>query len=51
MAVCHTVIPEAKEDGSVHFNASSPDEKALVEGAERYGSLKQTGFKIVKRPN
>ena len=37
MAVCHTVIPEVQEDGSVHFNASSPDEKALVEGAERYG--------------
>lgn len=37
MAVCHTVIPEKKEDGSVHYNASSPDEKALVEGAKRYG--------------
>ena len=37
MAVCHTVIPETKEDGSIFFNASSPDEKALVEGALRYG--------------
>jgi phospholipid-transporting ATPase len=36
MAVCHTVIPEERGDGTF-FNASSPDEKALVEGAARYG--------------
>ncbi len=34
MAVCHTVIPEEKGDG-IFYNASSPDEKALVEGAAR----------------
>jgi phospholipid-transporting ATPase len=31
--VCHTVIPE---DGETRYNAASPDEKALVEGAENY---------------
>ncbi len=34
MAVCHTVIPEQKGEG-IFYNASSPDEKALVEGAAR----------------
>lgn len=31
LAVCHTVIPETI-DGQLSYNASSPDEKALVEG-------------------
>ena len=31
LAVCHTVIPETI-DGQLTYNASSPDEKALVEG-------------------
>ena len=31
LAVCHTVIPETI-DGKLTYNASSPDEKALVEG-------------------
>ena len=31
--MCHTVIPE---DGETRYNAASPDEKALVEGAENY---------------
>ena len=34
--VCHTVIPEEGEDGETRYNAASPDEKALVEGAENY---------------
>jgi len=38
LSVCHTVIPERGEDGSiVNYNAASPDEKALVEGAAMYG--------------
>lgn len=37
MAVCHTVIPEVQDDGSIQYNASSPDEKALVEGASDFG--------------
>ncbi len=36
MAVCHTVIPEERDNG-LFYNASSPDEKALVEGAALYG--------------
>ncbi|KAI8819345.1 uncharacterized protein EV422DRAFT_108803 [Fimicolochytrium jonesii] len=38
LAVCHTVIPEMNEDtGVVTFQASSPDEGALVKGAELLG--------------
>jgi phospholipid-transporting ATPase len=37
LAVCHTVIPEVKDDGRVEYQASSPDEAALVAGAELLG--------------
>ncbi len=36
LAVCHTVIPEEK-DGKMIYQASSPDEAALVSGAELLG--------------
>jgi phospholipid-transporting ATPase len=36
LAVCHTVIPEIKNEKMV-YQASSPDEAALVAGAERLG--------------
>jgi len=36
LAVCHTVIPEEK-DGKMVYQASSPDEAALVSGAELLG--------------
>ncbi|CCM04383.1 uncharacterized protein FIBRA_06558 [Fibroporia radiculosa] len=36
LAVCHTVIPEVR-DGKMHYQASSPDEAALVAGAELLG--------------
>ncbi|KAJ6602154.1 calcium transporting ATPase [Mycena sp. CBHHK59/15] len=36
LAVCHTVIPEVK-DGKTIYQASSPDEAALVAGAEILG--------------
>ncbi|KAF5322350.1 hypothetical protein D9619_001712 [Psilocybe cf. subviscida] len=36
LAVCHTVIPEIKEEKMV-YQASSPDEAALVAGAELLG--------------
>ncbi|RDB24741.1 hypothetical protein Hypma_007946 [Hypsizygus marmoreus] len=36
LAVCHTVIPEQR-DGKTIFQASSPDEAALVAGAELLG--------------
>ena len=37
MSVCHTVIPEYSDDGEITYNASSPDERSLVEGACKYG--------------
>ncbi|KAJ3293771.1 hypothetical protein HK104_004206 [Borealophlyctis nickersoniae] len=41
LAVCHTVIPETSEDepGKITFQASSPDEGALVKGAQQLGYL------------
>jgi len=36
LAVCHTVIPEIKDE-KVVYQASSPDEAALVAGAEQLG--------------
>ncbi|XP_035707274.1 phospholipid-transporting ATPase IB [Folsomia candida] len=43
LAVCHYVIPEVKKgaDGveQTVYNAASPDEKALVEGAQRFGYM------------
>jgi phospholipid-transporting ATPase len=39
LAVCHTVIPEESEDGTgeIQYQASSPDEAALVSGAASLG--------------
>ncbi|XP_066146792.1 probable phospholipid-transporting ATPase IA isoform X1 [Euwallacea fornicatus] len=37
LSVCHTVIPEQMTDGSVIYHAASPDERALVDGAARFG--------------
>ena len=39
LAVCHTVIPEMVEDnpGEIIYQASSPDEGALVNGAKSLG--------------
>ncbi|TPX53768.1 hypothetical protein PhCBS80983_g06168 [Powellomyces hirtus] len=38
LAVCHTVIPEQDEEtGEIIFQASSPDEGALVKGAQTLG--------------
>ena len=39
LSVCHTVIPEMSEDepGKITFQASSPDEGALVKGAQTLG--------------
>ncbi|KAK2720099.1 probable phospholipid-transporting ATPase IA isoform X3 [Artemia franciscana] len=43
MAVCHTVIPERDpcNDGKLCYHAASPDERALVYGAQRYGFVFQ----------
>jgi phospholipid-transporting ATPase len=45
LAVCHTVVPDADNDGSdeIKYQASSPDELALVEAAARMG------FKFIER--
>ncbi|KNE56612.1 phospholipid-translocating P-type ATPase, flippase [Allomyces macrogynus ATCC 38327] len=46
LSVCHTVLPEIVENGSVVYQASSPDEAALVSGAA------DLGYKFVARkPN
>lgn len=46
LSTCHTVIPEVNEiDGSVKYQAASPDEGALVQGAA------DMGYKfIIRRP-
>ena len=40
LAACHTVVPDAEEATSyddIIYQASSPDEKALVEAARKLG--------------
>lgn len=37
LAACHTVIPEVLEDGTIKYQAASPDEGALVQGAADMG--------------
>uniref|UniRef100_A0A060TC31 Phospholipid-transporting ATPase n=1 Tax=Blastobotrys adeninivorans TaxID=409370 RepID=A0A060TC31_BLAAD len=45
LAACHTVIPEVGKDGNIKYQAASPDEGALVEGAAR------EGFRfVIRRP-
>lgn len=41
LAVCHTVIPERLED-TIAYHAASPDERALVDGAKRFGYIFDT---------
>ncbi|EPE04901.1 phospholipid-translocating p-type atpase [Ophiostoma piceae UAMH 11346] len=37
LATCHTVIPERDEKGKIKYQAASPDEGALVDGAVSMG--------------
>lgn len=37
LAVCQTAIPEEDEDGSIHYEAESPDEGAFVIAAREFG--------------
>ena len=37
LATCHTVIPEVKDEKEIKYQAASPDEGALVEGAVLLG--------------
>ncbi|KAK5148415.1 hypothetical protein LTR04_000654, partial [Oleoguttula sp. CCFEE 6159] len=39
IALCHTCLPEEKENGDIEFQASSPDELALVQAAQELGYL------------
>lgn len=39
MALCHTCLPETQDDGTVDFQASSPDELALVRAAQELDYL------------
>ncbi|KAK5110047.1 hypothetical protein LTR62_006291 [Meristemomyces frigidus] len=39
MAICHTALPETGSDGSTTFQASSPDELALLQAAQDLGYL------------
>ncbi|CCK70227.1 aminophospholipid-translocating P4-type ATPase DRS2 KNAG_0D04880 [Huiozyma naganishii CBS 8797] len=46
LATCHTVIPEFQSNGSIKYQAASPDEGALVQGGA------DLGFKfIIRRPS
>jgi phospholipid-translocating ATPase len=44
IALCHTCLPETKENGEIEFQAASPDELALVEAA------RDLGFLLIDRP-
>lgn len=39
MALCHTALPEVTTDGNIAFQASSPDELAILEAAQDLGFL------------
>lgn len=39
LALCHTCLPEEQDDGHIDFQASSPDELALVRAAQELGFL------------
>lgn len=44
MALCNTCLPGVKEDGSIEYEAASPDEQALVEAA------RDLGYEMIDRP-
>ncbi|KAH0551396.1 hypothetical protein GP486_007389 [Trichoglossum hirsutum] len=51
IALCHTCLPEAKENGEIDFQAASPDELALVRAAQEMGYVmvdRQTGSIALK---
>ena len=39
LALCHTCIPERAEDNTINYQAASPDEQALVKGAQELGYI------------
>lgn len=42
LSTCHTVMPERREDGSIKYQAASPDEQALVVASEELGATFHT---------
>ena len=44
IALCHTCLPEVKDDGQIEYQAASPDELALVEAA------RDLGYLLIDRP-
>ena len=51
ISLCHTCFPEQAEDGSVTYQAASPDEAALVKAAQELGYImidRQSGEITVK---
>lgn len=44
LAVCHTVIPETDDEGNIIYQASSPDEAALVNAASDLGFIFHVNF-------
>ncbi|KAI0835220.1 phospholipid-translocating P-type ATPase [Hypoxylon sp. FL0890] len=44
VALCHTCLPEVKENGEISFQAASPDELALVQAA------RDLGYLLIDRP-
>ena len=44
IALCHTCLPEEKEDGKIEYQAASPDELALIEAARDFG------YVLIDRP-
>ena len=39
LAVCHTIVPNIAKDGTLSYNASSPDELALTNAARYFGQV------------
>ncbi|KAI9886346.1 MAG: triosephosphate isomerase [Watsoniomyces obsoletus] len=39
IALCHTCLPEIRDDGHINYQATSPDEIALVEAARELGYI------------
>lgn len=37
LALCHTCLPEKRDDGTIAYQAASPDELALVQAAQELG--------------
>lgn len=50
LSICHTVIPEKLDDGTINYQAASPDEEALVIAAHSLGRsylTSKAGYAII----